>query len=70
MARIDGWLFRWSAANHLRCFVGDTPACAAECLCEIIAARNLREALGVQDGDVVVIDAGPSFKWLDEADGP
>ncbi len=55
---VDAWLYRWSEPAHLRKFVGSQPGVCEDAtrFCEIVADVNLRETLGVEDGDTVTMD--------------
>jgi CTP-dependent riboflavin kinase len=52
---VPAWLFRWSAPESLRVFVGFANDCPPEHRCEIIASSHLRSELELKDGDVVTL---------------
>lgn len=54
-----GWVFRWSGQSALRSFVGDGE-CRAEARLEVVAKRNLRDALNLSTGSPVNIQF---VKW-------
>ncbi len=53
--REPAWLYRWSASEFLSCFVGHANDCPPEHRAEIVASKQLTEALELSPGDTVAL---------------
>ena len=52
------WLYRWSSADFLRCFVGHADDCPPEHRAELVSPKHLTTALGLTPGDMVTLEFG------------